>query len=340
VNVRVAVVVVCAAALLAGCGTASSSPPPPDGVGYAAVAPAVTLSVLACEPLAWCVAAGTNPTATSRAASIEVSAGGRGRWAPAATPPITSATLSAAACWSSGCLLGGADAGGSLLLLVNPAHKVASQTSSRPPGSGIAALSCTGPGRCLALVTGASSTSVFETTNSGGSWTMRGLLPPSLVATSLTCANPSDCVAAGAGPNGAAAARSVDGGARWSVASAPHGFSTFTSVSCASSLFCLGTAREPTGASEVVESTDGGQTWPVSAVGPDSPATSTCVLVPTCVVGGGSGSGAITTGIRTTTAQQLTLAYVPDPVISVACATPVKCAAITPASTVSFIVPA
>jgi hypothetical protein len=340
VRTRAAVVVLCAAALLAGCGTTTVPPAPPDGQGYAAVAASVTLSVLACEPLAWCVAAGTNPTASSRAASIEVSAGGRGRWAPAATPPLTGATLSAAACWSSGCLLGGAGSSGAVLLLVNPARKVAAITSSHPPGSGVAALACTGSGRCLALVIGSTDTAVFETTDSGSSWQQRGTLPPELAGTVLSCANPSDCVAGGAGPNGAAVARSVDGGTHWTAASAPHGFITFSSLSCASARFCMGTARAATGMSSLVESTNGGTTWRTATTGVPSPSTATCALIPTCLVGGGSTAGAIASGVRTPHETTLTLAYVPDPVIAVACATPVKCAAITPASTVSVLVPA
>jgi hypothetical protein len=59
--------------------------------------------------------------------------------------------------------------------------------------------------------------------------------------------------------------------------------------------------------------------------------------VPTCVVAGGAGAGEIAVDVRTPSARQLTLVYVPDPILAVACATPVKCAAITQASTVSFV---
>jgi hypothetical protein len=69
-----------------------------------------------------------------------------------------------------------------------------------------------------------------------------------------------------------------------------------------------------------------------------SPAAVTCTNVPTCVVaGGGAAGGEITVGVRTAHARALTLVYVPDQIVGVGCATPVKCTAITPASTVSFV---
>lgn len=69
-----------------------------------------------------------------------------------------------------------------------------------------------------------------------------------------------------------------------------------------------------------------------------TPAATTCTSVPTCVAAGGDAQGGtITVGVRTHSPQALTLVYVPDPILSVACATPVKCTAITEASTVSFV---
>ncbi|HEV3213470.1 MAG TPA: hypothetical protein VGZ03_08770 [Acidimicrobiales bacterium] len=337
-SARVLVVVLLAGTLLAGCGT--STAPPPDGTGAPAISQTVTLSALACEPLAWCVAAGTDPASTSGVASIEVSAGGRGRWAPSATPPLPSTTLSTAACWTSGCLLGGAGPSGSVVVIVNPARKVASITSAHPPGSGIAALTCTAPARCLALVTATTDTAVFATTDSGASWTQRASLPAGLaVATAASCANPADCVAVGTGPGGsAAAARSVDGGVRWRLAITPRGLQTYTSVTCGSPRWCLATARRPNGTAILLASTDGGLVWSAMATTIPSPAAVTCANVPTCVVaGGGAAGGEITVGVRTAHARPLTLVYVPDQIVAVGCATPVKCAAITPASTVSFV---
>jgi len=337
VRPRVVVVAVLAATLLAGCGTAAA-PPPPDGMGYQAIAAQVALSALACEARAWCVAAGTSTTTTG-AASIEVSAGGRAKWAPAATPPLPGATLTAAGCWSSGCLLGGSDPSGSIIVIVNPKHKVASTTASHPPGSGIAAIACTGPGRCLALVTATITTAVFRTVDSGASWSSLATLPAALaVATAASCANPADCVAAGTGPSGAAAAHSSDGGARWELSTTPHGLQTFTSVTCPSARWCLATARRANGTSVLLRSTDGGAAWRAVPSPVPSPAAVACTNVPLCVVTGGSaGSGAITADVRSHRPRHLTLAYVPDPVVGVACATPIKCVAITPASTVSFV---
>jgi hypothetical protein len=328
-----------AAVALAGCGTTSTTGSAPDGSGSPAIEPSVALAVLACEPLAWCVAGGANPTASGVSAAIEVSAGGRARWGPVATPPLPGGTLTAAACWTSGCLLGGSDATGTVLVLVNPARKVATQTSAHPAGSGIGALACTAPGRCLALVTATQGTSVDRTTDSGGTWSPLGQLPPALqVATALSCANGADCVAAGSGPDGATAARSVDGGRRWAVVGVPRGFATFTSVTCTTARWCLAVVRRANGTTEVLRSTTGGRSWAPTTTTVATPLAVTCAAVPTCVVaGGGTAGGAISTGVRAKSEHALTLAFVPDPVIGVACATPAKCAAITPASTVSFV---
>jgi photosystem II stability/assembly factor-like uncharacterized protein len=338
VHARAVIVLALAGTLLAACGTATTVPPP-DGTGYGATDSSVTLSALACEPLAWCVAAGTNPTSTSGTASVEVSAGGRGVWAPASTPSLPGATLTAAGCWSSGCLLGGAGPSGTVVVIVNPAHKAASTTTSRPPGSGIAAITCTGPGRCLALVTSTTTTTVFATTDSGSSWTSRAVLPAALaVATAASCANPSDCVAVGTGPSGASAARSVDGGTQWRSAVIPKGLSTFTSATCGSQHWCLATARRANGTAVLLRSTDGGAAWSPTPAPVPGVAAVTCVQMPTCVAGGGGATGgAITTALRTAHPKALTLAYVPDAIVAIACATPTKCAAITAASTVSFL---
>jgi hypothetical protein len=338
VNVRLVVVAVLAGTLLAACGTTATAPPP-DGIGYGAIASSVTLSTLACEPLAWCVAAGTNPTASSSTASVEVSAGGHGVWAPASTPPLPGTTLDAAGCWASGCLLGGAGPSGSVVVIVNPAHKAASTTATHPPGSGIAAIACTGPGRCLALVTSTTSTTVFSTADSGAVWTPRSTLPATLaVATSASCPNPSDCVAVGTGPHGASAARSVDGGVRWQLAALPKGLETFTSATCGSQHWCLATARRANGTAVLLRSTDGGVAWSPTVSPLPGVAAVTCVQMPTCVAaGGGSSGGAITSSLRSPHPKALTLAYVPDAIVAIACATPTKCAAITPASTVSFV---
>jgi hypothetical protein len=332
------VVLVLAGTLLAACGTTGTAPPP-DGTGFGAIDSTVTLSALACEPLAWCIAAGSDPTTSSGTASIEVSAGGRGVWAPAATPSLLGATLDAAGCWSSGCLVGGAGPSGTVALIVNPAHKASSTTTTRPPGTGIAALACTGPGRCLALVTSTTATAVFSTTNSGATWSQRATLPTALeVATSASCANPSDCVAVGTGPDGASAARSVDGGVQWRLAVLPKGLETFTSSTCGSQHWCLATARRADQTAVLLRSTDGGLAWSPTTSPLPGVAAVTCVLVPTCVAaGGGTSGGAITSGLRTRSPTALTLAYVPDPIVAVACATPAKCTAITPASTVSFV---
>jgi photosystem II stability/assembly factor-like uncharacterized protein len=264
--------------------------------------------------------------------------GGRSKWSPAATPQIAGASFTSSACWTSGCLIGGTANGGTVVLLVNPAEKVSSDGVARPPGLGISGLACTGSGRCLALVSTATTTAVFETTDSASSWHQLSTLPERLAsAAGLSCANAVQCVAVGSGPSGAAVVTTRDGGRRWALAARPGGYQAFTSVGCGPALECLATVRVTAGATQLLESRNAGQSWTALAVSVPSPGAVECATDATCLVGGGTTGGAISTFVRLLHERPLTLAYVPDPVVAVACATPTRCVAITPASTVSVV---
>jgi hypothetical protein len=325
--------------LLAGCAVATPAAAPlPEAMGHPALDPLVTLSVVACQPLRWCIAAGTNPTSAAvGSASVEISAGGHGKWAKVNAPSLDDATLSTAACWASGCLLGGADARGPLLEIVNPKKRDASIESARLPGISVAALACPTAGRCLALVTTQVATSVWQSTTSGSSWHEVHALPatPS-TATSLSCPTARVCVAAGTGPTGAEAARTSDGGARWSLAALPPGLEVFTAVSCGPS-WCMATARLRDGRTELLQSRNRGASWARFATSLARPEAVACVTATTCVAAGsGSGGGAIASYRRPGVEHVLTIEFVPDPLLAVACASVTHCAGITQASTVSF----
>jgi hypothetical protein len=323
--------------VLAGCAISTTAAPTPDAIGRPALDQLIALSVVACEPVTWCVAAGTNPTSSVvGSASIEISAGGHHGWGHVAGPPLADATLTAASCWASGCLLGGSDAAGSLLEIVNPKKRVASIESATLPGSGVAALSCPASGRCLALVTTSTATAVFESTTSGATWQQLSTLPVALSsATALSCPTRRLCVAVGTGPTGAEAARSTDGGRVWSLAARPKGLETFSSVSCGPS-WCMATARQRNGTSELLQSRNRGKSWGHYATTIKRPVAVACVTAARCVVVGGTVSGAIESVTRPGVERALTVEYVPDPMVSVACASATRCAGITELSTVSI----
>ncbi len=340
-NARAAVGLFCAGVLLTACGTASTPPPPaPDGTGSPAANANVTLSVAACEPGLWCVGAGANPSTSLDSLAIETSAGGHGKWAVVATPSLNGATLSAAACWSSGCLLGGSGTTGTVAVIVNPKRRDASVLSSPPPGTGISALSCTRPGHCLALVTSTTQTTVDVTDDSGSSWRSLSVLPATLaVGTALACANSADCVAVGTGPTGAGAVWTRDGGVRWSAARLPGHLQAFTAAACAPATWCVATASLADHRAVLLRSVNDGRSWASLSTAVTDPDAVACTVARSCVAGGGDGHGGQLSTFATMASESpLTLAYVPDPILAVACATPRKCVGVTQESTVSFVI--
>ncbi|HLK45025.1 MAG TPA: hypothetical protein VKT18_03510, partial [Acidimicrobiales bacterium] len=85
-------------------------------------------------------------------------------------------------------------------------------------------------------------------------------------------------------------------------------------------------------------SPNAGRSWVPLATPVVDPDAVACTVVRWCVVaGGGSGGGEVAVYVSTARVSVLTLSYVPDPVIALACATPRKCAGITPESTISFV---
>lgn len=339
------------AAMLSGCVSTTTASSSTDGTGSPAIAASTTLGVVACEPDGLCVAAGSNPTATTDGLSMEVSSGGRGRWQSVAVPAVTGVTLSAAACWASGCLVGGSGPNGVVTLLVNPATRRSSATATHPGGSGIDALDCVGAGHCVTVVATSMGTAVFVTTDSGAAWHQAPSLPASLaVATSLSCATTLACVVAGTGVQGALLASTTDGGAQWRLDARPSAIEVVASVSCTPSGACLAVARRTSGASELLARAGAtGAFVPVaspiatalsvSCLSGAAPGAASSPPKPTCAVAGAdaAGAGAIVTVVGTRVARELSLAYVPDPLLAVACATLTRCAGVTETSTVSFV---
>ncbi len=331
---RVVLSLVFATLLCAGC-TETRPAPPADATGSPAAVATVSLAVSACEPKGWCVGAGANPTAASASAALEISHGGRERWVTGAIPELPGTTLQSAACWSSGCLLGGGAPSGAVLVLVDPTHRVASRIAA-PPGASVEALACPGPGRCLALVGTSSSTLVDATTTSGASWSRRGQLPAGLAtASSLACTTALACVAAGTGVRGGAIAVTADGGARWREVGIPAVVSIVTSVACATGLGCFATARQHDGVATLLASADGTSGWRL-AVPPIPGAAAVACAPQVCVLGGGSTVGELAARSPGGPWRGLRLAYVPLPLVALGCATALRCVGVTPSSTVSI----
>jgi hypothetical protein len=242
---------------------------------------------------------------------------------------------------------------------VDPSAAVAALRATHPPGSGVSALSCVSVGTCFALATGLTSTSLFRTADAGATWQDLASLPAALsVGTGLSCLSLTQCVAVGAGPSGGVAAITATAGRAWTVAAQPTGLVAYTSVSCSLPTTCLATAQLNATQSVLLASRDLGANWLEQAVGVDAPAAVSCAAVTrvtsvakgltvttvrrpgsSCVVGGSAAdaTGSIDHLQNLVSAGTLTLAYVPNAVVGVACATPTRCAGVTPTSTISFV---
>jgi hypothetical protein len=337
VKVGIVVAALSAGVALSACNV-DKPPPPPDGTGTAALQSSVPLSVTACEPNTWCIAAGTNPTASTHTSAIEVSVGGRGRWGHVAVPPLPGVTLSAASCWTSGCLVAGQGISGAVDLIVDPKGRDASRAGPLP-GTGVTALACTGPGACLALVTATTETLVMSTSTSGATWHELSVLPSAItVGAAIACTTPRSCVVLGAGLHGATAARTNDGGAHWSLSARPGGLQVFTSAACATPAWCLATARVAHGAMELLQTVNGGASWVPRTTTVFDPDAVACFEASACLVGGGSAAGGELVALRAAGKERaLSLAYVPEQIVATACASATRCIAVTQASTVSLV---
>jgi hypothetical protein len=333
----IAVATLGAAVALSACNV-DKPLPPPSGTGSVALTTSVPLSVAACEPHTWCIAAGTNPTASEPTGAIEYSVGGHGRWGRVAVPPLPGVTLSSAACWTSGCLLGGYGTGGAVDLIVNPKGR-ASARAGAIPGTDVTALACPAPGRCLALATAATETIVARTTNSGAAWSELSVLPKAItIGAALACSSTSDCVALGAGLHGATAAYTTDGGVHWALAARPGGLEVFTSVACATTTWCLATAHTSRGASALLQTMNGGASWAQRLSALHDPDAVACYSATGCLVGGGTSSGGELVALGATGSPRgLSLSFVPEPILALACASATKCVGVTQGSTASIV---
>ena len=142
---------------------------------------------------------------------------------------------------------------------------------------GVTVLACTTAESCVAVASDPADQSgaavAFVTNDGGATWT-DSVLPTDFVPTGLQCVSGELCVASGfsQSPDGSSTIPpgtvlySSDDGATWAAASVPPGLGPLGRVSCADSTDCVASFFGDDGSSsQILASTDGGQSWSEAA---------------------------------------------------------------------------
>jgi hypothetical protein len=141
--------------------------------------------------------------------------------------------------------------------------------------------------------TGATATSgsafVMGTTDAGNTWTVQALPAGASNFDSISCPSATTCFAAGSAASTAVVATTTDSGAAWAI-SQPPGMASLTSIACPSASDCYAIGTGQSGDTEIVASTDGGNTWTATDLGGDigSPDGIACVSATSCLAVGGN----------------------------------------------------
>jgi hypothetical protein len=330
--------VLAAAFALAGCG---SSVPTAHPLGARpSLELSVPLTVAACDDTNQCYALGTTGFADAAAQVFTPWT----RWRALTSPAASDTVLTSAACWSNGCLFGGASPDGDVLWRAEGARPLV-PVAGPTGGAGVVALSCFGDGTCAVVDTDALGTDRLSfTTDAGSLWGTPSSVGVDIVR-SLACTSTTDCVVAGvndarprtAGTDSVAVvSRTVDGGASWQASTTPASWASLDSLACAGTdcvaratsavpSSCTGPAcLTPTenAAVSVVRSSNLGATWTPLAHQPAGRLSALACAGPTQCLGVTTNSHEVTrvTTWRHGRWRSRAVRYLPGLVAGVSCA--------------------
>ncbi|HUV57881.1 MAG TPA: hypothetical protein VMV96_03655 [Acidimicrobiales bacterium] len=317
-----------AGVLLASCSSTASVNGSTPVTGVPSIGISVPLQQVACTLDNSCVAVGATGASLGPSTVGEYRLGS-GRWVSLVVPTAVSAQITTASCWTTGCLLAGAQSTGDLLWSYQSAtHSV---TVLTPPTGGVdvIALDCYATLSCVLLdLDAAGQARILATLDGGVSWTS----PTNLdwasgdSVTSLACHSGNDClVGATTTTNQAVVEVTHDAGFTWTALTTPSAWTSLSSLTCRVRS-CAGIAATANG-SRLVHTTTFGRVWHGVAI-PAQNAALACSGLQHCVAVGTSSPGSpwlaqVAHGVVTAR----TLKYVPSPLVDVACGT-TTCAAI------------
>lgn len=317
---------------LAGCTTATAQP---TVRGYPSSSISVPLHVVACTTTDTCVALGTSGADAAPSSVGEVRRA-NGTWTALYVPPALSSLLSSAACWSSGCLIGGTQPTGDLLWNFDAPHRSVVAASAPSGGLGISALSCFAPFACGAIDASGAGARLSFTSDGGATWSLaRAMAWTSNESPSaLACSDALNCLASASGRGGSALLDVThDGGATWTPLASANSWRSLSELSCRG-LDCVGLASTSSG-SALVRTTSFGQTWRVEPLDHTTNALACTRHARCALVGQLSDHGAWLAVLHARKLKPLVTRYIPAPLTSVACGTTV-CAAINASTVVSL----
>ena len=317
-----------AAVTLSACGTPTTSTPRVDGVPSISVS--VPLETVACTLHDSCVAVGSLAGSLGPPTIGEYRNAG-GRWLGLTVPSTPSAVITSASCWTTGCLIVGAQPSGDLVWRYDSSTRSVSTPPAPRSSLGVSVVSCYAELSCAVVDTGSAGTPQLLLTGDGGStWTT----PLTMTwaggdsVTGLACRDEFACVASATSSTGLLNFESTsDGGVTWATVVESSTWTSLRSLTCwGPRCAALATTQRAT---RFVRTKNFGRTWSSLSL-PESANTLACTTFAKCVVAGQTGSQAPWIArVHRGVLSAVSLRYVPTPVIDAACGTRV-CAAIGP----------
>lgn len=323
---RAPAALVIGALLLAGCNSTLAVT---HVTGTPSIGISVPLRTVACTTTGSCVALGTTGS-NLVPSSVGEYRENNGTWSTLVVPGAPSSVITAASCWSIGCLIGGEQPSGNLLWGYNASSQSLVVLRAPSVGQGVRALDCFALATCAVIVgTGVNAVSKLSFTTDGGATWSRGLtLDWSLGETvsDLSCTDSTDCLVSAVSSSSTLDLEVThDGGLTWTARSTPSAWTSLTSLTC-SALRCVGLAQRST-TSLLVRTSTFARTWTTEKLAARANAIA-CATLRHCVIAGERSSGAPWLATFDDAKLSVTsLKYVPSPLVDVACGAKL-CAAI------------
>ena len=269
---------------------------------------------LACPSTTTCYADNLQQGVPGTYGEIEVTQDGGDTWQPSNLPVTLSGATPLACVDADTCATLGIDASGKATFLETTdgggTWASVAGPSQLTSSIGVTVLTCTTAQSCIAIASDPANQSgaalAFVTNDGGATWTDSNL-PEDFVPRGLQCVSAQGCIVIGfsQSPDGSstippgANLYTSDDGATWTKATLPPGLGPLSSVSCASSAHCVASFFGDDGSSsEILVSSDGGQSWSESGAsglpaamvtGLSCPAASDCWAAGIAGASGGSG---------------------------------------------------